>query len=75
MVWGPDRISFRSYRGRGTAGPVIATRTLTRASVPVPGNERVIFNLWVTSANADNQHATKTFQAVVTGFTFKPRPS
>lgn len=71
LEWVPGRITYRVFHGAGTAGPVFGTKVVTR-DVPVPANEQVVFNAWVTGANPDDEAVTRPFVATLHSFDFAP---
>ncbi|WP_299519109.1 hypothetical protein [uncultured Serinicoccus sp.] len=72
MTWGPGTVSFATYAGATAADTLIASSRVDSSTLPVPAAERVHVNLWVTSANEDDETATAPFEVTVTGFGFAP---
>lgn len=73
LDWQPGRIAYRVYHGAGTTGKLFDSAVVTRG-VPVPAQERVVVNAWVTSANADAEAATRPFAVELLSFDFVPLP-
>ncbi|GAA1428886.1 hypothetical protein GCM10009616_09690 [Microlunatus lacustris] len=74
MDWEPGRIRFQAFRGRNARGRAISSAILTGAKVPVPRDERVVFNLWVTDANGNDEQSTPNFAVTIGRFRFRRHP-
>lgn len=72
MTWAPGSIHFATYAGATSADTLIVSSRATSPDVPVPTNERVVVNLWVTSANEDDESRAAPCEVRVTGFSFRP---
>jgi hypothetical protein len=56
LIWAADSLTFRSYIGQGTNGPLIF-ETIQTTHLPTPAAEQLLLNLWVYNAG-DPTHAT-----------------
>lgn len=68
FTWSPGKVIWVSY---GPDGKVIGRATATGANVPVPGDEKVRMNFWVTSA-ATSWKNTSSTAVVINSFSFIP---
>lgn len=73
IEWRADKVVFTSWRGLSgepITDSLINTWTYTGASIPVPGIERMHFNLWLINGNSPTNN--QSTEVIVTGFHFKP---
>nr|MBA2696744.1 hypothetical protein [Actinomycetota bacterium] len=49
MVWEPGAITWTTWGGTSAADTAIASSSVRPTDVPVPADERVHFNIWVTA--------------------------
>jgi hypothetical protein len=69
--WRPDRIVFNSWNGHAdtpTLGTLIHTWTYTGDDIPIPGNERMIFNLYLFGGESPIQGVGD--EVIVTSFEY-----
>lgn len=70
MKWEPGKITYESFVGDGTDGPLLM-RSVATDNVPVPAKEKVHFNLWVF--NLDNPPAdTPPTSVTIRSMSFEP---
>lgn len=72
MTWSPRRVSFLTAAGEDAPTTVIASSVVRGAAVPVPRNEAVHFNIWVTDGNGGVPQTTPSFEVRLTSFSFEP---
>lgn len=75
MVWEPGKITFETFAGESAAGTLLKRTVLEGATVPVPANESIHFNLWATGAGGGSPSTMKPETAVLKDFSFTPRGS
>ncbi len=68
----PGAVTYRTLAGPTSADTVIASSFVQRTNVPVPADERVHFNLWVTALGDSDPASTPSHSAKLTDFTFAP---
>ncbi len=69
--WRPDRIVFNSWNGHSdtpTPSTLIHTWTYTGEDIPIPGSERMIFNLYLFGGEAPVQAIED--EAIITSFQY-----
>lgn len=72
MVWEPGRITFETYAGEGYGGPLLKRTVLEGPTVPIPANEQIHFNLWVTGGGGGDPARVKPESVVIRDFSFVP---
>lgn len=75
MVWEPGKITFETYSGEGYSGPLVKRTVLEGENIPVPANERIHFNLWVTGGGGGNPTQVKPESVTIRDFSFTPAGS
>ncbi|WP_235504694.1 glycoside hydrolase family 16 protein [Arthrobacter sp. Leaf141] len=75
MVWEPGRITFETFAGTGYTGALLKRTVLEGSTVPVPAQEQVHFNLWVTGGGGGNPAAVKAETVKIRDFSFVAAPA
>lgn len=75
MVWEPGKLTFETYAGEGFAGTLLKRTVLQGSTVPVPAEEQVHFNLWVTGGGGGDPAHVKPESVTVRDFSFVPAAS
>lgn len=68
-IWSPEMIVFNCYEGDSTNGTLIS-RYVHTDNVPIPGQERVHFNVWVQNANTPS--GATAIDVKLKSFSFSP---
>ena len=72
MVWEPGKLTYESYAGTGYTGTLLKRTVLQGSTVPVPAQEQVHFNLWVTGGGGGNAAKVRPEYVVIRNFSFVP---
>lgn len=72
MVWEPGKITFETYAGEGYSGTLLKRTVLEGSTVPVPAQERIHFNLWVTGGGGGTPQQVKPESVTIRDFKFTP---
>lgn len=72
MVWEPGAITWTTWGGTSAADTAIASSSVRPTDVPVPADERVHFNIWVTALHDSDPATTPSHSARLTDFVFTP---
>ena len=70
MVWEPGKITFETFAGEGFAGSLLKRTVLEGATVPVPAQEQIHFNLWVTGGGGGDPAHVQPESVVIRDFSF-----
>lgn len=69
LIWEPGKMTVDSFIGEGTHGELIMHHEFT--NVPVPGDERVHYNIWVVGGGTAPEEATP-IDVTIRDFQFTP---
>jgi len=71
IIWTPTSVTINAYSGAGTTGPIIL-HSQWLSYIPVPQQEQVMFNFWVTSGNGGSPNSVPNAFVTIQDFTFTP---
>ena len=72
LVWEPRKLTFETFAGKDSSGPLLKRTVLEGGKVPTPARETVHFNLWVTGGGGGDPARVRPEQVVVRDFSFTP---
>lgn len=72
LVWEPKKLTFETFAGEGSSGPLLKRTVLQGEKVPEPAREAVHFNLWVVGGGGGDPAHVKPEEVVVRDFSFTP---
>jgi hypothetical protein len=75
MVWEPGKLTFETYAGEGYSGTLLKRTVMQGSTVPVPANEAIHFNLWVTGGGGGDPAHVAPESVVIRDFSFTPQPA
>jgi hypothetical protein len=71
LIWLPGSLTWDSFVGTGTGGTLILNTSVTE-NVPIPGDERVHFNIWTFAGNFGTPDDVPFTDIKIRDFTFVP---
>lgn len=75
LVWAPGKLTFETYAGAGYTGQLLKRTVLEGSTVPIPANEAIHFNLWVTGGGGGDPAHVKPETVIIRDFSFLPAPA
>ncbi|WP_286135409.1 hypothetical protein [Arthrobacter sp. UCD-GKA] len=70
LIWEPSKLTFETFAGTGFAGTLLKRTVMQGATVPVPANEAIHFNLWVTGGGGGDPLHVAPESVVIRDFSF-----
>ncbi len=72
MVWEPGKLTFETFAGEGYGGTLLKRTILQGSTVPLPANEQIHFNLWVTGGGGGDAAHVAPETVTIRDFSFVP---